>query len=103
MTAAVVAVGRRYLPRGWSHFWLQVGIWFGFLGVYQLVRGMADKDSARAFQVDLRRFRRRIGVAVKKTKQRFTRADSEIGHVAWIDFETVGVLCTGSVTPTPKV
>src|SRR4051812_12584242 len=49
MTTAVVAVGRRYLPRGWSHFWLQVGIWFGFLGIYQVARGIADHDSARAF------------------------------------------------------
>jgi hypothetical protein len=49
MTAAVAAVGRRYLPRGWSHFWLQFGIWFGFLGIYQIVRGVADRDPVRAF------------------------------------------------------
>jgi len=47
---AVAAVGRRYLPRGWRDFWLQLAIWFGFLGVYQLVRGLTDKDSARAFR-----------------------------------------------------
>jgi PAP2 superfamily len=49
VTAAVVAVGKRYLPRGWAHFWLQLGIWFGFLGAYQLARGVADRDTARAF------------------------------------------------------
>src|SRR5712691_1807499 len=49
MTDAVAAVGRRYLPRGWSHFWLQLGIWFGFLAAYQLARGVADRDPARAF------------------------------------------------------
>jgi hypothetical protein len=54
MTAAVVAVGRRYLPRGWSHFWLQFAIWFGFLGVYQLARGLAPHDPARALANGLR-------------------------------------------------
>jgi hypothetical protein len=54
VTAAVAAVGRRYLPRGWGHFWLQLGIWFGFLAVYQVARGMADRDPARAFANGLR-------------------------------------------------
>jgi PAP2 superfamily protein len=49
VTAAVAAVGKRYLPRGWAHFWLQVGIWFGFLAAYQVVRGFSARDSARAF------------------------------------------------------
>ena len=48
MTAAVAEVGRRYLPRGWGHFGLQFVIWFGFLGVYQLARGVADRDPAQA-------------------------------------------------------
>jgi membrane-associated phospholipid phosphatase len=48
MTAAVAAAGRR-LPRGWAHFGLQFVIWFGFLGVYQVARGYADRDPARAF------------------------------------------------------
>jgi len=54
MTEAVVAVGRRYLPRGWSHFGLQLVIWFGFLGAYQLARGLAPHDPARAFANGLR-------------------------------------------------
>jgi hypothetical protein len=54
MTAAVVAVGRRYLPRGWAHLWLQLGIWFGFAGVYQVARGMAGHDDARAIANGLR-------------------------------------------------
>jgi hypothetical protein len=54
MTAAVAAVGRRYLPRGWAHFGLQLAIWFGFLAAYQLVRGMADRDPARAIANGLR-------------------------------------------------
>jgi membrane-associated phospholipid phosphatase len=54
MTSAVAAVGRRYLPRGWSHFWLQLGIWFGFLAAYQVARGVADRDPARAFSNGLK-------------------------------------------------
>jgi PAP2 superfamily protein len=54
MTTAVAAVGRRYLPRGWSHLGLQFAIWFGFLGVYQVARGMAGRDDARAFANGLR-------------------------------------------------
>jgi hypothetical protein len=54
MTAAVVAAGRRYLPRGWSHFGLQLAIWFGFLAVYQIARGLAPHDPTRAFANGLR-------------------------------------------------
>ena len=53
MTAAVEAAGRR-LPRGWAHFGFQFVIWFGFLGVYQVARGYADRDPARAFANGLR-------------------------------------------------
>ena len=54
MTPAVAAAGKRYLPRGWSHLGLQFAIWFGFLGVYQVARGMAGHDDARAFANGLR-------------------------------------------------
>ena len=54
MTAAVAAVGKRYLPRGWSHFGLQLAIWFGFLGIYQIARGMAGHDDGRAIANGLR-------------------------------------------------
>src|SRR5213596_3240901 len=46
---AVAAAGRRYLPRGWTHFGLQLAIWFGFLLAYQIARGYADRDPSRAF------------------------------------------------------
>ena len=46
---AVVAAGRRVLPRGYTDFARQLVIWFGFLAVYQAVRGIADRDPARAF------------------------------------------------------
>ena len=48
MTSAINA-GRRYLPRGYADLALQFLIWFGFLLVYQIARGVADRDPARAF------------------------------------------------------
>jgi membrane-associated phospholipid phosphatase len=50
----VVAAGRRFLPRGWSDLGLQLGIWFGFLLVYQLARGLADRNPAKAFANGIR-------------------------------------------------
>jgi hypothetical protein len=37
------------LPRGWTDLGRQLAIWFGFLVVYQLARGVADRNPARAF------------------------------------------------------
>ncbi len=45
----MVAAGRRYLPRGWSDLGRQVAIWFGFLVIYQLARGIADRNPSKAF------------------------------------------------------
>jgi membrane-associated phospholipid phosphatase len=49
MTAAIAA-GRRFLPRGYADFGLQVVIWFGFLLAHQIARGLADRDPSRAFE-----------------------------------------------------
>ena len=46
---AVVAAGRRVLPRGWTDFWLQLGIWLGFYFGYMAVRSLADRDPGKAF------------------------------------------------------
>ena len=54
MTAAVAAIGNRYLPRGWRDFGRQLAIWFGFLLAYQVVRGIADRNPTRAFENGLR-------------------------------------------------
>jgi len=54
MTAAVQTIGRRYLPRGWKDFGIQLVIWFGFLGIYQLARGIGDRNPTLAFQNGLR-------------------------------------------------
>ena len=45
----MIAAGRR-LPRGWSDLARQLAIWFGFLLVYQVVRGFADRSPAEAFR-----------------------------------------------------
>ncbi len=47
--SAAIAAGRRFLPRGYADFGLQFLIWFGFLAVYQVARGIADRDPTRAF------------------------------------------------------
>ena len=44
----VAALGRRILPRGWAHFGLQVGIWFGFYISYLAVRSEVDQKPAVA-------------------------------------------------------
>ncbi|MGH3003619.1 MAG: phosphatase PAP2 family protein [Gaiellaceae bacterium] len=46
---SVVAAGRRHLPRGWSDLGRQVAIWFGFAVLYQLARGLADRNPTKAF------------------------------------------------------
>ncbi len=48
--STVVAVGRRHLPRGYKDLGRQLAIWFGFAVLYQLARGFADRNPARAFQ-----------------------------------------------------
>src|SRR5206468_11002482 len=47
--SAMVAAGRRYLPRGWSDLGRQLAIWFGFAVLYQLARGLADRNPTKAF------------------------------------------------------
>jgi membrane-associated phospholipid phosphatase len=39
----------RAMPRGLGDFFLQLGIWFGFLFAYQLARGIADLGAEHAF------------------------------------------------------
>jgi membrane-associated phospholipid phosphatase len=47
---AVVAAGRRALPRGYADFARQLAIWFGFYVAYQIARGLADRDVPSAFE-----------------------------------------------------
>jgi hypothetical protein len=59
---AVIAAGRRVLPKGYADLARQVLIWFGFLLVYQIARGMADRSPAQAFD---------NGLAVIDLQERF--------------------------------
>src|ERR687883_188523 len=47
--SAVVAAGRRHLPRGYVDLVRQAAIWFGFVFAYQFARGIADRNPAKAF------------------------------------------------------
>ena len=48
--SAVIAAGRRVLPRGYRDFARQLLIWLGFVAVYQVARGVADRDPAEAIR-----------------------------------------------------
>jgi membrane-associated phospholipid phosphatase len=48
VTAAVVAAGRRFLPRGWTDFWFQFAIWVGFYLGYLAVRSLVDQNPTKA-------------------------------------------------------
>jgi membrane-associated phospholipid phosphatase len=50
VTTTAAAAERRLLPRGWGDFLFQVSLWIGFLLAYQVARGVADRNTARAFQ-----------------------------------------------------
>jgi hypothetical protein len=45
----VVAAGRRVLPRGYLDFAQQLAIWLGFYFGYLAVRGLVDRNPAKAF------------------------------------------------------
>jgi hypothetical protein len=47
--AVMLAAGRRVLPRGWADLGRQLAIWFGFAVLYQLARGVADRNPTKAF------------------------------------------------------
>ena len=51
---ALATVGRRVLPRGWGDLGRQLAIWFGFILAYQVARGAADRNPARAFENGLK-------------------------------------------------
>jgi membrane-associated phospholipid phosphatase len=46
----VVSAGRRVLPHGYADLARQLAIWIGFYFAYQVTRGVADRDAARAFE-----------------------------------------------------
>jgi membrane-associated phospholipid phosphatase len=54
VTTTAAAASRRVLPRGWGDFAFQVALWAGFLLAYQVARGVADRNSAKAFENGLK-------------------------------------------------
>ena len=54
MTAHAASVNRRLLPRGWGDLAFQVCLWIGFLLAYQVARGIADRNPAKAFENGLK-------------------------------------------------
>ncbi|MBD0338716.1 MAG: phosphatase PAP2 family protein [Thermoleophilia bacterium] len=70
MTAAIAA-GRRMLPKGYADLGRQVLIWFGFLVVYQVARGMADRSPAEAIENGLAviDFQQRLGALFEVSLQ----------------------------------
>ena len=72
----MAAVGRRHLPRGWSDLGRQLAIWFGFAVLYQLARGVADRNPAKAFQ---------NGLAVVHLETRVTHQLYELAFQNFVD------------------
>ncbi len=98
MTDAVVRAGRRYLPRGWADLGRQLLIWFGFLLVYQLVRGLADRSPAAAFHNGLRviSFETNVNALYELTFQRLASQSHWLSEaVSWTywnsEFTVVGL------------
>jgi len=48
MIGGIATIGRRFLPGGWLDLMRQLAIWFGFLVVYELIRGLAGDDRSLA-------------------------------------------------------
>src|SRR3954452_24448311 len=91
MTAAIAA-GRRFLPRGYADFGLQVFIWFGFLLAYQVARGLADRDPARAFANGLKVItweQARTHHLLELTFQKFAASSHVLeAAVSWTDWNS---------------
>jgi membrane-associated phospholipid phosphatase len=86
MTGAVTAIGRRYLPRGWGDLGLQLAIWFGFYVLYQMARGVADRDVPQAFDNGLKVIdaERRLGSLFELSLQGFIdSSDLMIDLASW--------------------
>jgi membrane-associated phospholipid phosphatase len=62
----------RRLPRGWRHLLAQFAFWLGFYVVYQIVRGIADRDIGTAFWngFNVIRLERWTGTLFEPTLQR---------------------------------
>src|SRR2546421_6178075 len=96
--STIAAAGRRVLPRGWADLGRQICIWFGFLLMYQLVRGIADRNPAQAFENGLRVIgvERHVHGLIELSFQRFVDSSSFLVSIAsWTywnsEFTVVGL------------
>jgi membrane-associated phospholipid phosphatase len=96
---AVVSAGRRHLPRGYADLACQAAIWFGFVFAYQVARGFADRNPAKAFTDGWRilDFEQRVTHHVfELTLQQFVLSSATLAKlVAWTywnsEFTVVGL------------
>lgn len=85
-------------PRGWGHLALQLAFWIGFYVVYQMVRGVADRDIATAFWngfyvIDAER---KVGALFEPALQRLVDSSSLLiaatSYTYWLSqFAVVGI------------
>ena len=64
------------MPRGWSDLGRQLAIWFGFAVLYQLARGVADRNPSKAFE---------NGLAVVNFETRVTHRLYELTFQNFVD------------------
>jgi hypothetical protein len=96
---AVVAAGRRVLPRGWTDFGRQLSIWFGFYFAYLGARSLADRNPAQAFWNGWRvlRFEQRTthNIVETTTQQFVNSSHALLTAAAWTywnsEFTVVGL------------
>ena len=98
-TTTMRSAAGRLLPRGWRDLGKQLVIWFAFLGLYQLVRGVANRDPAEAFANGLKviHFERNAAGLLELTLQNLTRTTEWLGTIAaWTywnsEFTVVGLV-----------
>jgi membrane-associated phospholipid phosphatase len=89
---------RALLPNGFVDLARQLAVWFGFLLLYQLARGMADRDAAQAFENGLRiaDVERRLGGLFEVSLQGFVHSSSVLieltSYTYWLSqFAVLGV------------
>jgi membrane-associated phospholipid phosphatase len=89
------AAGRRVLPRGWGDFAFQLALWLGFALVYQVARGVADRNPARAFENGLKviDFEQRANSLIEVSLQSFVHSSNFLiaatSYTYWLSQFTV--------------
>jgi hypothetical protein len=75
--------GGGFLPHGYRDLARQLAIWFGFLLLYQLARGFADRDTAAAFENGLKiiDLERRAGMLFELSAQSFVTSSDFLLHL----------------------